>query len=405
MILLSQFPIKTLKSIPNWSDNTSTWYLLQWWFIRQEIAWAYNYLPLWLRVLRNIEKIIREEMNKINWQEILMTSLASKESWEKTWRWDTVSVLFKVPWAWNKEYALSPTHEEVVVPLLWEFINSYKDLPISVYQFQTKFRNEPRAKSWLLRWREFLMKDMYSFHTNDKCFEEYYEKCKIAYKNVFDRLWIWKDTYMTLADGGDFTERYSHEYQTILPIWEDEIHICDSCKIAFNKEIINSESFECIQCKNKNLRKEKACEVWNIFPLETKFSAPFKVQYTDENWKSHTCIMWCYWIWVSRLVWVIAEYFCDDKWLSWPENIAPFSHYIILIWDNFEKAKKIAEQIEIKWWDVIIDDREKFWFWQKIRDAELLWIPNIIVISDKTIEKWWYEFRKRKDNDFEIRNF
>lgn len=402
MLQLSKFPVKTLKTTPKVSDNRSTSLLLQWGFIRQEMAWVYNYLPLWLKVLRKIEQIVREEMNSIWASEILMPSLWSKEHWQQTWRWDTVDVLFHLPASDNKEYALNPTHEELVTPLMQEFIQSYKDLEFWVYQIQSKFRNEKRAKSWLLRWREFLMKDLYSFHKTEETLLEYYEMVKQAYKKVYDRLWIWKDTYVTLASWGDFTTLNSHEFQTLLPIWEDNIYICENCNTSHNEEIIDTNNFTCTKCSGKKPRVEKASEVWNIFPLMTKFSNSFNTKFSDSEWKENLVYMWCYGIWVSRLMWVIAEYFMDETWIAWPENIAPATHYIIVIGDNLDKAKKLAQEIEKTWWEVIIDDREKIWFGQKAWDADLLWIPHRIVISDKTLEQWWYELKKRWQEETKI---
>lgn len=408
MIKLSNFPIKTLKTRPHWSDNVSTGLLLQAWFIRQTMAWVYNYTTLWLKVLRKIENIVREEMDNYWASEILMSSLWTKESWEATWRWDKVDVLFKVPAFEWKEYSLNPTHEEIVVPLMREFINSYKDSNACVYQIQTKFRNEKRAKSWLLRWREFIMKDAYSFHLTNDDFVEYYEWMKQAYMNVFNRLWLAKDTYITLADGWTFTDKYSHEFQVVLPIWEDEIYICNECGVSHNKEIVDLENwFKCSSCSSKNARIEKASEVWNIFPLETKFSKPFWVKMLDEHNKENDVIMWCYGIWVSRLMWVIAEYFAWENWINWPENLAPANYYIIVMWEeNLEKAVLLSEKLEKEWKTVILDDREwkKFGFWQKAWDCELFWIPNRIVISPKTIELGWYEL-KEKNKESIIINF
>lgn len=403
MIQLSKFPIKTLKSAPKISDNKSTSILLQAWFIRQEMAWVYNYLPFWLKVLKKVENIVREEMNAIWAFEVLMPALWSKEHWQQTWRWDSIDVLFHLPASDDKEYALNPTHEDLVTPLVWEFIQSYKDLEFWVYQIQNKFRNEKRAKSWLLRWREFLMKDLYSFHKTEETLLEYYNNVKIAYKKIFDRLWIWKDTYETLASWWDFTTLNSHEYQTLLGIWEDEIYICKYCNTSHNKEIVDLENwFSCSSCNSKNVRIEKASEVWNIFPLMTRFPDAFWLKYSWSDWKDNKIFMWCYGIWVSRLVWVIAEYFADENWIAWPENIAPATYYMVVMWDNLEKAINLAKKFESEWKEVIIDDREKVWFGQKAGDADLLWIPYRIVISDKTLENWWYELKKRWEEETKI---
>lgn len=401
MLRLSKFPIKTLKSSPKVSDNKSTSLLLQAGFIRQEIAWVYNYLPLWLKVLRKIENIIREEINSTWAFELLLPALANKESWLKTDRWDSVDILFKFEWSGGKEYGLNPTHEEVITPLMQEFIQSYKDLDnMAVYQFQNKFRNEARAKSGLLRWREFLMKDLYSFHKTQEDLDKYFEEVKQAYDRIFDRLWLWEDTLYAFASGWAFS-KYSYEFQTKLEIWEDNIYICKDCLQAHNDEIV-LENFECVNCKSNNYEIVKTSEIWNIFKLWTRFSDAFWLKYTDETGKSNSVIMGCYGIWVSRLMWVIAEYLMDDKGLVWPDSITPASHYIIVMWDNLDKALELAKQIELEWWDVIIDDREKVWFGQKANDADLLGIPNRIIISDKTLESWSYEIKSRLSDETKI---
>lgn len=403
MLQLSRFPIKTSKDAQKVSDNRSTSLLLQAWFIRQEMAGAYNYLPLWLIVLKNIENVVREEMNSVWAQEILMTSLWNKESWLKTWRWDTVDVLFKLPASGNKEYALNPTHEEVVTPLIGEFIQSYKDLDsMSVYQFQTKFRNEARAKSGLLRWREFLMKDLYSFHKNLDDLDVYFEEVRQAYVRVFNRLWIGQDTLYAFASGWAFS-KYSYEFQTKLEIGEDNIYVCSDCGQAHNDEIVEWV-FSCVNCKSAKYEIVKTSEVGNIFKLGTKFSSSFGLNYLDEKNSTNEVVMGCYGIWISRLMWVIAEYMMDEKGLVWPESIAPASHYIIVIWeDNLEKAITLAKEIETKWWNVIIDDRTgKVWFGQKANDADLLGIPNRIIISPKTLEQGGYELKGRKENEGKI---
>lgn len=407
MIKLSTFPIKTLKTRPVVSDNISTSILLQAGFIRQTMAWVYNYTTLWLKVLRNIENIVREEMDNYWASEILMSGLSPMDIWEKTGRAD-IEEYFKVPTYGDKFYRLNPTHEEIVVPLMSEFINSYKDTWACVYQIQTKYRNEKRAKSGLLRGREFLMKDAYSFHLTDEEFVEYYEGMKKVYMKIFDRLWLLADTYITLADWWVFTDKYSHEFQVVLPIWEDEIYICDNCGTSHNKEVVDLENgFVCTGCWEKAHRIEKASEVWNIFPLETKFSKPFWVKMADENNKEQDVLMWCYGIWVSRLMWVIAEYFMTENGINWPESVAPADYYIIVIWEeNIEKAIELAEKLESKWKSVILDDRmnKKIGFWQKAWDCELFWISRRIVISPKTLEQWGFEFTKRGEES-EIVNF
>ncbi len=408
MIKLSSFPIKTLKTRPHISDNISTWILLQAGFIRQAMAWAYEFLPLGFRVLRNIENIVREEMDRVWYSEMLMTILTPKDLWDKTWRWE-IEEYFKVPWAWNSEYRISPTNEENVTPIMAEFIQSYKDLPACVYHIQKKFRNEKRAKSWLLRWREFSMKDAYSFHANIEDFEKAYEIIKKAYLTIFNRLWLWKDTFIADADGWAISDKNSHEFQVKLEIWEDLIYKCSNCWACMNDELVNEEKwYECLECSSNKFETFKASEAWNIFHLWDKYTKPFWVKFLDKNNKMVDRVeMWCYGIWTSRLMWIMAEYFMTEKWINWPEGIAPADYYIIIIWEkNLEKALKIAEKLESEWKDVILDDRmnKKVWFGQKAWDCELFGIPNRIVVSPKTVEQGWYELTKRWEKT-EIINF
>lgn len=584
MLKLQSFPFKTLKTAPKVSENKSTSLLLQWSYIRQVMAWAYEFLPMWYKVLKNIENIVREEMDKAWYHEMLMTILTPKELWEKTNRWE-IPEYFKVPAWWTSEYRISPTNEENVTNIMSEFIQSYKDLPTCVYHIQKKFRNEKRAKSGLLRWREFLMKDWYSFHKNIEDFDEFYEKVKKVYMNVFERLGLGADTVIADADWGAISDKNSHEFQTYLDIWEDII-VSDSSWYSYNLEIASwvadkknvedkeakmeifkstpeivtmekmadyfdaplwqmlktvlyktesgkyfsivlrwdldvneikvrkfvekryGESFE--QANEEDLEKlgtvrgfvtplkfplskrgkggiynteleniseenhsnplskegitienfadeslksaknyfgganviwtssknvnipdldivefgdfnepkegftsknieweklvfRKASEVGNIFHLGTKYTKPFGISYLDENNKMVDKVeMWCYGIWVSRLMWVMAEYFMSEKWIAWPENVAPYDYYIIVIWEeNLEKAEELGKNLEKMWKSVILDNRmwKKFGFWQKAWDSDLWWIPNRIVISKKTIEQGGYELKKRWESE------
>ncbi len=559
MIRLSKLPVKTLKTQPKVSDNRSTSLLLQAWFIRQEMAGVYNYLPLWLRVLRKIENIVREEMDNAGYSEILTSILWAKESWDVTNRWD-MDVMFHVPAHGDREYSINPTNEETVVPLMKEFIESYKDLPMCVYHIQKKFRNEKRAKSGLLRGREFIMKDAYSFHSNNEEFVAFYEEAKKVYMRVFSRLGLGKDTVIAQADGGVFTDKFSHEFQTFLEIWEDVVYTDETTWISYNQEVtpakvgkvfenVNEEKkpkqdvlwewmvgvaalakflnieverttktmlFETdtgtviaaairgdynineiklrkvIWYKSLKLLSEekvrqytwaevgyagvlwlpdsvkvyfddscagrvnfemwankthyhsinvnfwvdvdlpeafydfkdaqpwdknpdsgavytvrKACEVGNIFPLETKFSRPFKLAFLwEDNKMNDTILMGCYGIGVSRLMGVIAEYFVWEKGINWPENLAPAQYDIVVLWDHTDMALQVASDLEKKWFDVIVDDRGgKIGYGQKMGDAELFGIPYTIVISDKTVEKGWYELKKRGDSTSEFISF
>lgn len=331
-----------------------------------------------------------------------MSALGAKEHWETTGRWDSIDVLFHLPASDNREYALNPTHEDIVTPLLSEFIQSYKDLEFGVYQIQSKFRNEKRAKSGILRGREFIMKDLYSFHKTESDLLAYYNEMKKVYAEIFQEVGLGDFTYETLASGGDFTALNSHEYQTILPIGEDEIYICVSCGTSHNKEVVDTEhGFVCSKCSNTEARIENACEVGNIFPLMTRFPDSFKMKYTDAQGESNPIFMGCYGIGVSRLMGVIAEKFMDEKGLIWPESIAPFSHYLIVIGDHLLEAKMLAEKLESEGYSVLIDDRNTG-FGAKAGDADLLGIPYRIVLSDKTLAQGGYEIKGRKENESRI---
>lgn len=552
MLQLSTFPFKTLKSAPKVSDNRSTSLLLQGGYIRQAMAGAYEFLPMWHRVLRNIETVIREEMDKAGYHEMLMTILTPREYWETTHRWE-IPEYFKVPGWWNTEYRIAPTNEENVTPLLWEFIQSYKDLPTCVYHIQKKFRNEKRAKSGLLRGREFIMKDAYSFHATREDFNTFYAEVKKVYMRCFERLGLGDDTVIADADGGVISDMNSHEFQTYLSVWEDII-VSDSSGYCYNlelaswvpddknsseqvfpmeyidsvPEIVNMEKmtkyFEAPQWKmlktviykletsgkyiwvairgdldineiklgkyiqkkyaesfsladesdlenlgtvrgfisplkdskldvtfygdasiktvknffgganmlakstknlniddldisefwdfsepvegftsvnvpGEKLQFKRASEVGNIFHLGTKYSKPFGLSYLDENNTMVDSVeMGCYGIGVSRLMGVMAEYFMTEKWIAWPENIAPYSYYIIVIGEeNIQTAKNLAYELEQQGESVILDDRmgRKDWFGQKAWDCELWGIPNRIVISPKTLQQGGYELSKR----------
>lgn len=516
------------------------------------MAWAYEFLPMWYRVLKNIENVVREEMDAAWYHEMKMTILTPKEYWDATNRWD-IPEYFKVPGWGNTEYRIAPTNEENVTPIMNEFISSYKDLPTCVYHIQKKFRNEKRAKSGLLRGREFLMKDAYSFHKDKDDFKIFYEDVKNVYTRIYDRLGIGADTVIAEADGGAISDMNSHEFQTYTDIGEDTI-VSDSSGYCYNLELAswvpdnkniddaeqvleyidsvedivnmqkmtkyfaapdwqmlktvvyklsespkyvwvslrgdlevndikfrtfiqerygqdivlaNEEDLEKIgtvrgfisplrdaqldvdffwdaslntvknffwwanalakSTKNINIwdlditefwdfcnAKEgftslnvaweklifrKACEVGNIFHLGTKYTKPFGVSYLDENnTMIDTVEMWCYGIWISRIMWVMAEYFMTDTGISWPEWIAAYDYSVIVIGEeNIDTALGIAKKLEDEWKSVILDDRvwRKDWFWQKMWDVELWGIPNTIIISPKTLEQWGYEVRKR----------
>ncbi len=388
--------LKTSKDSPADETARNAQLLIKAGYIRKEMAGVYSFLPLGLRVLEKIKNIVKEEMNNVGAVELLMSSLCPKENWIKTNRWDTVDVLYKMKLPNGKEVALSPTHEEIVTPMVQNFCRSYKDLPVCVYQIQTKFRNETRAKSGLLRGREFLMKDAYSFHTSEEDFEKYYQIQRKAYHKIYDRLEIGEITKYVAADGGDFGE-FSHEFQTISEVGEDEIFLNPETKEYFNKEIVSEEN-------QKKWKSVKAVEVGNIFPLAIKFSKSFNFQVTGENGKPQPIIMGCYGIGISRIMGVLAEIFADGKGIIWPKSVAPFTVYLSAIGKKdeiYDKAEEIYEKLKTQGVEVLYDDRKdkKIGPGVKFGDFELLGLPYQIVISERLIESGNIELWDRKTGE------
>lgn len=396
-MLYSQLFGKTSKSVPADAESVNAKLLTQGGFINKQMAGVYNFLPLGLRVLFKVQNIIREEMNAIGGQEILMPALTQEESYKTTGR-SAMDILFRTEVTGGAKALLNPTHEEVVTPLAKSYTFSYRDLPFAVYQIQNKFRNEARAKSGLLRGREFSMKDLYSFHTTPEDLDLFYQKAKDAYFKIYQRLGLGEITVLTYASGGVFS-KYSHEFQTISEIGEDTIHLCEKCKIAVNKEIIEDQK-ECPSCGNKKLVEKKAVEVGNIFKLHTRFSEPFKFTYKDSAGKENLVEMGCYGIGPSRLMGTIVEVFHDEKGIIWPENIAPFKVHLISIGED-EAVKKeagnIYNSLKMKNIEVLLDDRNDVTAGEKFNDADLIGIPVRVVISKKTLAQNSVEMKQRSE--------
>ncbi len=384
---------KTKKEIAKEETSLNAQLLLRGGFVNREIAGVYSFLPLGLRVLKNIEKIVREEMNEsLQAQEALMPALHPLENYKTTGR-DKIDVLFHTKLSSGGDLVLGQSHEEIVVPLLQRFVYSYKDLPQGVFQIQTKFRNELRAKSGILRGREFLMKDLYSFHATKECFDSYYKKAQETYHNIYRKLGIGDRTYFTFASGGTFS-KYSHEFQTVSQAGEDEIYLCKKCNIGINKEIIE-ETGGCPECKNKksNLEVKKAIEVGNIFPLSTKFSDSFSLTYKDREGNDKPVIMGCYGIGISRVMGAIVEIFSDDRGIVWPENIAPFAVHLISI-NSDKEAEKIYKTLSDAGVEVLLDDRQKS-PGEKFAESDLIGIPHRVVVSEKTLQEESVEVKRR----------
>jgi len=360
------------------------------------MAGAYTFLPLGFRVLKKIEEIIKKNMVEAGGQEILMPVLHPKENWEKTGRWQNLDILFKLKGSGHKDYALGPTHEEVVSPLAKKLVLSYKDLPFAVFQIQTKFRDELRVKSGILRTREFLMKDLYSFHATLEDLANYYEKIKKTYFNIFKEIGIGKDTYLTFASGGSFS-KYSHEFQMLTDAGEDIIYICNKCKTAVNKEI-KHETPVCPSCSSDSFVEKKAVEVGNIFTLGTKFSLPFDLKFKDKDGNLQPVLMGCYGIGLPRVMGAVVEASHDEKGIVWPKNIAPFLVHLISI-ENSDKVKRVAEKtynnLLKEGVQVLYDDRDDKSAGEKFADADLIGIPFRVVVSEKTLAKNSVEVKER----------
>ncbi len=424
-MLYSQLFTKTSKDIPADEVSKNGKLLIQAGFVDKTMAGAYGFLPLGLRVINKIENLIRKHMNKIGGQEILMNSLHPKEPWQKTGRWDTVDVLFKLNSQTKTEYALACSHEEQVTPIAKKFISSHKDLPIfdpeagvwplSIYQIQTKFRDELRAKSGLLRGREFRMKDMYDFHQTQESLEKYYEYVKQAYFDFYEEIEL--KVYAVKASGGMFTENISHEFQTPCEAGEDWIMVSKSTGFSFNEEIMDE-----LKQKGENipgdLERIKVAEVGNIFQLGTKYTEAFNLKYTNENNEQKYPIMGCHGIGSSRCMAAVAENHSDDKGLIWPKLIAPFEIHLITQLNQksldqdqkiIDLAKKIYNveiskvgDIEIKSGEVLWDNRDKISIGNKLKDADLIGCPVQIVISERSLESGGVEVRDRSIGESKI---
>lgn len=392
---------KTKRDAPADADSVNAALLSQGGFVDKQMAGVYNFLPLGLRVLRKIQQIVREEMDAIGGNEILMPAITQVESYEKTGR-DKLDILFHTMGHNDSRYVLNQSHEEVVTPLVQRFSFSYRDFPMSVYQLQNKFRNEPRARSGVLRGREFNMKDMYSFHTTEEDLNEYYERAKEAYFKVYKRLGLGDITVIAYASGGSFS-KYSHEFQTLCDIGEDTVHLCEKCRIGINKEIIEEQK-NCPGCGSSDLVAKKSIEVGNIFKLRTRFTDAFGFTYADEKGQQQKVEMGCYGIGPSRLMGTLVEVFHDDKGIIWPESVAPYQFHLALL-GNQPEVKEAAEDLynkmREKGAEILFDDRDES-IGAKLANADLIGIPTRLVVSKKSLENGGVEVKSRSSKDSKI---
>lgn len=396
----TQLFTKTRKEAPKDEESKNAQLLIRAGYIHKEMAGVYSMLPLGLRVLNKIEQVIREEMNKVCGQEMEMASLQDKNLWEKTDRWDDKKVdnWFKTSLKGGSELGLGFTHEEPLTQLMSDYISSYKDLPIYPYQFQTKFRNELRAKSGIMRGREFLMKDLYSFSKNEEGHNNFYEKMKTAYMNIFNRLGLGDKTYITFAPGGSFSE-FSHEFQLLSSVGEDIIYVDKNKKIAVNKEVYTDEVLDKLDLKKENMEEERSVEVGNIFSLGTKFSDALNLKYKNESGEEEYVVMGSYGIGLGRLMGAIVENLSDDSGIIWTEEVSPYQIHLVTLGTDSSEVVEFADQVydslKDRGIEVLYDDRDTR-PGEKLADSDLIGISTRIVIGKKTIESGEVEVIDRK---------
>ncbi len=382
----SQIFSKTTKNIPADEQALNAKLLIQAGYVNKVMAGVYNYTPLGLRVLEKIKQIIREEMDTIGGQELLMSSLQRKAVWQQTDRWNdqVVDVWFKSELKDGSQVGFGWSHEEPIVEMIKQYLTSYKDLPINVYQFQTKMRNELRAKSGIMRGREFLMKDMYSCSLDQAQHQAFYDSVIEAYNRIFDRLGIGEDTFVTFASGGAFTD-FSHEFQTVCSAGEDYIYLSKDKKVAVNDEIMSPKILEQFNLTIDDFERVKTAEVGNIFNFGTHKSEQMNFKFTNKDGQTQLVHLGSYGIGVTRVMGVIVEKFADNKGLIWPEQIAPYQVYLIGIGDK-QKADDLYQKLTAQGVEVLYDDRD-LRPGQKFADAELIGIPYRLVVSPKLADK------------------
>lgn len=400
----SKYFLKTSKTVSQDEQSINARLLEQAGYVDKLMAGVYTYLPLGLRVLRKIEQVVREEMDAIGGQEVLMGMLHPKAIWEQTGAWDNVDVLFKIQSRTEKEYALGQSEEEVVTPLVLSRYNTYKELPMAVYQIHWKFRDELRAKSGVMRGREFLMKDMYSFHETQEDFDRFYKIAKEAYLKLYSRMGLVAKA--TEASGGSFTEKLSYEFMVLTDAGEDDILYCNECSHCANVEVSKEKEGEiCPKCGKGTLAAAKASEVGNIFDLGQKYTKDFNFTFKDIDGSPKHPIMGCYGIGLTRLMGVIVEALSDDKGIVWPESVAPFKAHLLVLGDS-EEAKKQAEKLYGELVEAgvetLYDDRAGISNGEKFNDADLLGMPYRIVVSDRSLQNGGAEFKKRTDEKGEV---
>lgn len=386
---------QTRKEVPKDEVAKNAQLLIRAGYIHKEMAGAYALLPLGLRVVENIKRIVREEMNALGGEELLMTTLQRKELWESTGRWsdDVVDVWFKSSLNAGGDIGFGWSHEEPIGDMLKNHLTSFRDLPIAVYQFQNKLRNELRAKSGIMRGREFIMKDLYSFHATKEDLDAFYTRVTEAYKKVFARAGVGEDTFVTFAPGGAFT-KFSHEFQTITDAGEDIIYINREKGIAINEEVLSDTLLAELGVSRDSLTKVVTAEVGNIFNFGQSKCTDLGLTFKNESGEDVPAWLGSYGIGITRLMGVVVEKFSDEKGIVWPEEIAPFQYHLVMLDSGNDavraEAEHLYETLRARDVEVLFDDRPVR-AGEKFADADLLGIPARIVVSEKTMEKGAYE--------------
>lgn len=399
----SQLFTKTRKDAPSDEQAKNAQLLIRAGFVHKEMAGVYAYLPLGLRVLEKIKTIVREEMNAIGGEEMIMTSLQRKELWEQTDRWSDVQVdvWFKSAFKNGTEVGFGWSHEEPITDMMKQFISSYRDMPIYVYQFQTKLRNELRAKSGIMRGREFVMKDLYSYSRTEEEHQAFYEKTTTAYLNVFERVGLGDRTFLTFASGGAFTQ-FSHEFQTITDAGEDTIYLHRAKKLGINKEVLNDEVLTQLGVTREELEEVTTAEVGNIFSFGGAKSEQLGLMYTDEDGTKKPVILGSYGIGITRLMGTLVEVFADEKGMVWPESVAPFRFHLLSLSPNDEKlsatANELYEALTKAGAEVLYDDRDVR-AGEKFADSELIGIPWRITVGKETATSGKFELVNRQTGE------
>ncbi|KND47857.1 MAG: prolyl-tRNA synthetase [Parcubacteria bacterium C7867-006] len=402
----SQLFTKTRKEAPADETSKNAQFLIRAGFINKEMAGVYTLLPLGFSVVNKIKKIVNEEMNALGSQEILMSTIQPKEVWEVTDRWDSekVDVWFKSILKNGTEIGFGWSHEEPITNMLKSHISSYVDLPVYVHQFQTKLRNEERAKSGVMRGREFVMKDMYSYARDEKEHMDFYNKTIDSYKRVFDRLGLGNATYVTTASGGVFSDKFSHEFQTICEAGEDNIYVHKDGKMALNEEVFNDKTLLDLGVSKEDFEFKKAAEIGNIFTFGTKKCEEIGLYFTDKDGNKKPVYLGSYGIGITRVMGVIAEVFSDNKGLVWPKEVSPFNVHLVRLGNSDASlafADRLYTELESKGVEVLYDDRD-LRPGEKFADSDLIGIPVRFVVSDKTVAENKIEVKYRTSAEAEL---